>query len=172
MKNMLKKIDKVLILIQENICAMIFLFIFVMCLLQIFFRNIVYLPVPWTEEFARVGLIYLTFFGAAVGLRNMAHPSVDFFTKKLPLRPRKIMDIVAELLVMAVSVVFIVYGGQYVLRMVNDHSTTYYYSKSTWYYAIPVAGMLMTVYGIRNVCYDILAIVTNREIAEGGDSNE
>ena len=172
MKKILKKIDKVLLSIQENFCAFIFLFIFIMCLLQIFFRNIVYVPVPWTEEFARVGLIYLTFFGAAVGLRNKAHPSVDFIVSKLPFRISKFLDIIAELFVMAVSIVFVIYGWKYIVRMWNDHSTTYYYSKSYWYLGMPVAGVMMTIYGIRNIVNDALCIVKNKDVTEGEMTNE
>lgn len=169
---MLKKADKLLIKIQDNICAILFLVIFILCLLQIFFRNIIYLPVPWTEEFARVGLIYLTFFGAAVGLRTKAHPSVDFLTSRLPLRPRMIVAFLAELLIMSVSLVFLIYGWKYVKWMFNDHSTTYYYSKSIWFYCLPIAGMIMTIYGIRNLVIIVTSFIKNRDMEKEEQSCE
>lgn len=172
MTNFFKKIDKLMIVLQENLCAALFLFLFIMCLLQIVFRNFFGLPAPWTEEFARVGLIYLTFFGAAIGLRNRAHPSVDFLVSKLPLRIGKALDIIAELLVMSVSLVFVIYGSKYIIRMWNDHSTVYYYSKSFWYFGMPLAGFLMIIYGIRNVFLDIESIVINKDLTEGEATNE
>ena len=161
-----------MIKLQDNICAVIFLFIFIMCLLQIFFRNIIYFPAPWTEEFARVGLIYLTFIGASVGLRTKAHPSVDFLTSKLPLRARMVVALIAEILVGWVSYVFLVYGWKFTMWMVNDHSTTYYYSKSTWYYSIAPAGALMLIYGIRNIVYIVKSIIKNEDLLKEADKYE
>ncbi len=172
MRDKLKKADKILIRIQDNICAVLFMIVFVLCLLQIFFRNIVYVPVPWTEEFARVGLMYLTFFGAAVGLRTKAHPAVDFLTSKLPLRPRMIVAFLAELLIMAVSLVFVIYGWKYVKWMFNDHSTTYYYSKSTWFFGLPIAGLIMTIYGIRNLVIIVASFIKNRDLEKEEDADE
>ncbi|NLV58385.1 MAG: TRAP transporter small permease [Clostridiales bacterium] len=172
MKERLRKMDRAFINLQNNVCAIIFFIIFFLCLLQILFRNVIYVRAPWTEEFARVGLIYLTFFGAAIGIRMRAHPSADFITKHLSLRVRMLVGIVGELLVIAMSLVFVISGYQYVLRMVNDHSTTYYYSKSVWYYCIPISGLIMTGYGVRSIIYQVLSIIKKEDLTKEADSVE
>ncbi len=172
MKEKLKRFDRHFISLQNTVCSTIFFAIFIFCLLQIVFRNIVYVRAPWTEEFARVGLIYLTFFGAAIGIRTQAHPSADFLTKKLSLRVRMAMGIVAECLVILMSLMFLIYGFKYCQWTVNDHSTTYYYSKSVWYYCIPISGFIMSCYNIRNIVYQVLSIIKNEDLLKEANKVE
>ena len=159
---MLKKIDDFLIKVQKNFGGLVMLIILVCCLLQVILR---YLKIasPWTEEFSRVGIAYLTFLMAALGVRLNAHPSVDFLVRKLPDRLRYALKIFSELLIVLVGVIFIVYGWQYFLRTMGDHATTYHYAKAWWYWPIPVSGVITVAYSLRNIVFLIISIIKNED---------
>lgn len=158
---MLKKIDKLLIKIQDNFCGILFVFIFICCVVQVINRYLLKFPMPWCEEFARAGMIYLTFFAAGLGIRIKAHPSVDFIVKRFNHRAQMVCAVIMELLVLSMSFFIMYYGWQYFLRTMNDFSTVYKYSKSIYFLPIPVGGFIMLCYSIRNIVYYIISFVKN-----------
>lgn len=162
---MFKKFDELCIKIQRNIGGVIFLVIFTCCLLQVIFRFVLTsVSAPWTEEFSRVGLAYMTFLMAALGIRTNEHCSVDFLMRKLPDRWRFAVKIFTELLIMLVGIILTVYGWQFLMRSLNDLATTYHYSKAWWYWPIPVSGVVMLIYSVRNIYYLILSIIKNEDV--------
>lgn len=58
----------------------------------------------WVEQTSLVIVVYITCLGAAAGVRNNSHLSIDFVREGLPALPRDIMRYVADLFV-------IVFGG-------------------------------------------------------------
>ena len=160
---MLKKIDHFFIVLQKHLGGIIFAVIFACCVLQVVFRYVLRMSSPWTEEFARVGMVYMTFLMAAYGIRMKEHPSVDFLVLKFPLRVRKALAFVMELLIIFTAVYLTIYGYQYVCRTVNDLSTTYHYPKAVWYFPIPVSGVIMLIYSVRNLVKITQAFIRNEE---------
>ncbi len=53
-------------------------------LLQVFFRFVIYVPFPWSEEAARYLMIWMGMLGSVVALEKGRHIGVDFFMDKLP----------------------------------------------------------------------------------------
>ena len=53
----MKKIEKIL----ESITAVILLVMLICCLLQVLFRFVLHISAPFTEEFARMGYIWMVF---------------------------------------------------------------------------------------------------------------
>ncbi len=164
---MLKKIDRFFITVQKHIGGILFCAIFFFCIAQVTCRYLLHISSPWTEELARVGMVYMTFLAAAFGIRLNSHPSVDFLVKRFPLRMRMVLAILMELLIIGVGVILMVYGWQYVLRTANDLSTTYHYPKSVWYAPIPVSGVIMAIYSIRNIYLYALSFAGNRDLTGG-----
>lgn len=105
----------------------------------------------------------MTFLMAAYGIRTKEHPSVDFLVLKFPLRVRKALAFVMELLIIFTAVYLTIYGYQYVCRTVNDLSTTYHYPKAVWYFPIPVSGVIMLIYSVRNLVKIAQAFIRNEE---------
>lgn len=82
--------------------------LFVTVLLQVFTRYVLDLPLPWTEEIARYLLIWTTFIAAAyVGARRL-HISVDLLVAKLRPAAATAVDVLAQLVVVAICAVLTV----------------------------------------------------------------
>jgi TRAP-type C4-dicarboxylate transport system permease small subunit len=52
---------------------------------QVLFRYVLRIPVPWTEELARILFTQSMFIGIAIAIREKNHIVVDFLFKKLPM---------------------------------------------------------------------------------------
>lgn len=56
----------------------------VLILLQVFFRFVIYIPFPWSEECARYLMIWMGMLGSVIALKQGRHIGVSFFMEKLP----------------------------------------------------------------------------------------
>jgi TRAP-type C4-dicarboxylate transport system permease small subunit len=61
---------------------------------QVLFRYVLKIPVPWTEELARILFILSMFLGIAIAIREKEHIVVNFLFKKLGIRGQAIGHIV------------------------------------------------------------------------------
>jgi TRAP-type C4-dicarboxylate transport system permease small subunit len=66
----------------------------------------------WVEEIGESSLIWLTFIGAAIGIRRGTHFSVHLVTDRFPQTARRVIFAVHYLLIAAFGVVMAVYGWQ------------------------------------------------------------
>lgn len=87
MKSVLKKISDVL----EGISAVILFFMLIMVLLQVLFRFVLKISAPWTEEFARMGYIWLVFLMLPVLEARNDQLKVTYFFDKIPYKARVLL---------------------------------------------------------------------------------
>ncbi len=71
--------------------------------LQVFFRYVIHAPLAWTEELARFGFIWMTFFAGYLGARRGQHIGVELIQNLFPAGVKTGMKFVSTL---AASVFF------------------------------------------------------------------
>lgn len=137
----MKKIEKAL----ENVTAFILLFMLVCCLLQVLFRFVLRISAPFTEEFARMGYIWMVFLSLPVLEAKNEQLKVTFFFDKFPLKIR----VALYWLMSAVYIVLLVFAVCGAVRYFQS-SNTLTFSSVSWlrmsYQYIPV--MLGCLLGI------------------------
>ena len=75
------------------IATFIFVCILILAILQIFFRFILRISVPWTEELIRVLYVYVTFLGLILLEAEDNNIKAAFMIDKLPFKQRYIIQI-------------------------------------------------------------------------------
>src|SRR5438105_11422254 len=65
--------------------------VFLTLFLEVLFRFVILQPLPWTEEVARFGLVWLTMLAAVVSARKGLHFSFRWVTLALPLTLRLVL---------------------------------------------------------------------------------
>ena len=75
--NIMKKIfDK----LEEYIGGALFIGIFIILVLQVFFRQVLHTPLIWSEELSRLIFVWVAMLGISIGIRKQSHIFIDFYT--------------------------------------------------------------------------------------------
>ncbi len=74
---------------------------FLVVVYQVFMRDVLTKPPIWSDELARYLYIYLVFLGAAHISRKHAHIRMDFLPARMQGRPRTLLLLIHEVVIMA-----------------------------------------------------------------------
>jgi len=105
----------------------------------------------WSEELARVLLVWLTFFGATVAYYYRAHPGVDGLVKRLPLRGQRIAAFLSHIAALALFSIMVWYGGRFAWFVRLQITPALGWPKWTIMAAVPAAGLVFWVHGLAMV---------------------
>ena len=107
---------------------------------------------PWTEELARMLLIWVSLLGASIGFIRKSHLGVDYFVGKLNLKLQLIVQFVIYLLVTIFAGIVLVYGGYRLVYSVLQNGQPSAALKIQWgyvYLAVPISGFFIVVFSIQ-----------------------
>jgi TRAP-type transport system small permease protein len=153
------------------------LFLFVMLLvvasLQVFFRYVVWVPMPWTEEVARFLLVWVTFLGAASVTRRKLHITVDWLTSKLSPRTGYVLGVFVYVMILLFLITFF-WGG---LVMMDDSwpitaGTLPWLSIAYVYLGAVIGVALMIIYILRLLAQEIGLVYADFFLKKRGDAVE
>ncbi len=121
---------------------------------QVFTRFVLSSPSSYTEELARYLLIWIGLVGAAYAVGRRLHLAIDLLPKRLTGRSAKWLAITVELLVAGFALAVLVGGGVRLVQLtlsLGQTSAALGVPVGYVYLALPVSGMLMTWYALRDV---------------------
>ena len=111
--------------------------------LQVFFRYVLNSPLAWTEELARIILVWLVFWGSAIAVRRMKHLKISFLVDRLPIKIRTYIDIVNKLMMMSFLAIAS-FTGYRVMIMTQGIVTPALGISYLWFYIIvPLSCLFM-----------------------------
>jgi TRAP-type C4-dicarboxylate transport system permease small subunit len=117
--------------------------------LGVFFRYVLNSALAWYDEFASYLLVWLTFYGAVVASYRRRHIGFDLVVNRLAPNTRKIVEAVAESLVLSFQALLFYYGWLLTRRMGDETAISLVSVKMGWVYsALPIAGGLMLLISI------------------------
>ena len=123
----------------------------------------------WTEELARFLLIWVALLGGAVAFGTKGHLGVDYFVGKFHPEARKLMAVVAHLMVLFFACSIFLYGGW---RVVSDTlamgqtTSALPLKMGHVYLALPIAGVFMVLYTIENLVETLVTPASDLHEAE------
>ena len=117
-------------------------------LLGVFSRYVLVRTFTWYDEIARGCFVWLTFLGAAVGVKRQAHFRLHILVDRLSPRLRQATVILLPLVVIIFAGVLIQQGLVF-LELGKFQQTPVMGLPKTWIYvAIPIGGALMILYSL------------------------
>lgn len=132
--------------IVEWFAAMLVVALAVIVFVQVFNRYVLKSPLAWSEDLAMLLFQWVTFLGAAIGVRRMRHFGIELVVKNLPEKIHRSINFVTPVFMGIVAFVMITEG----LELLSYNRSRIYSSMNlsyTWtYLAIPVSGCLMIIY--------------------------
>jgi TRAP-type C4-dicarboxylate transport system permease small subunit len=105
----------------------------------------------WSEELARILLVWLTFFGATVAYFHGAHPGVDGLVKRLPPGGRFMAAVVSHLAALALFSIMVWYGASFAWFVRLQITPALGWPKWVIMAAVPAAGVVFWIHGLAMV---------------------
>lgn len=117
----------------------------------VLFRFLPIFPMGWTDEIVELLFAWMVFTGAAELCRQKKHFIVDLIPNMIAgTRVGHVLNIVIQLLALAFLLVF-TYEGALVAIQATDRSPVFEYPKTLWYMSIPISGIIMVGYTLRDL---------------------
>jgi TRAP-type C4-dicarboxylate transport system permease small subunit len=140
---LLKKINKIL----EAFIVGIAVLQAVLLMSNVLFRYAFDSPVVWGDEIVRYSLIWMTFVGTALAVKEKQHIQVDVIDLVLPKTGQKIVNLFGDLVVVAFMGFLIYYG----IRMTDFQrgmfgETLAWFSYAYVYVSIPIGAFFAIAY--------------------------
>jgi TRAP-type transport system small permease protein len=127
---------------------------------QVFGRYVLNDTPAWAESLALVLVIYITMLGAAAGVRDAGHISIDSMLVLLPERLRLKFEVLIHFLVGVFGGLMAWYGQILGRSVMNYKIPTLGLSEATNYAALVVAGTLIVLFSIEH----IVALFNGKEV--------
>lgn len=115
-------------------------------------------PLIWSVDLAQLLFVWLCFIGANKALRLRAHVGVDFFVRRLPATPRRLLELLLGLLTLAFLLAMAWTGARLTLlnleRVYGDSGISYAWVTG----AVPFGCLLLAA----TLCGQLLAALRRR----------
>ncbi len=119
---------------------------------QVITRYIFNAPSTWSEELVGYIFAWSTMFGAAAVTGERGHMNIPILVERFNETGQKILNIFAEVIALAFSLVILVYGGITVSSLAMGQQTSSLgVAVGLFYWVMPVCGVVMVLYSILNI---------------------
>lgn len=124
-------------------------------ILQVFFRYVLEIGIPFAEEFSRYIMVWITFLGSALAIHTKDHITMNIFINKLKGKARLWIDLAANALVVVFLSIVLVQGIRILPYQVAQMLISVRISIFWFYLAIPIGCALMLLF-VFGYIYDTL----------------
>ena len=136
-------IDDMVLKITLAFCGGLLTVMVVVAALGVFFRFVLHASLSWSEELDAYLFVWLTCLGAAAGVKMRAHPEVRAIPDRLPKVMHGVLADFTDGVVLALGLIFVIYGSEMVLLMGTETAAALPISMVYPYLSIPVGGGLL-----------------------------
>ena len=108
----------------------------------------------WSEEVVLTFMVYMAVLSATLAIRKGAHIRMTAFDTYLPKKVILSLDVLADLAVMALGIVLVVYGVRFCnspLSLRGKYASIPTLSKVWQYMPVPIAGVGMIVFELEQI---------------------
>ncbi len=131
---------------------------------QVWYRFVLNDPLSWSEEAGRYLFVWISFMGAAAGVRYQVHLGIDLMEKLLPPSLHR-WTVALSNLIIQVFLLMIIYWGTKILGIVRfQESASMHISMLYPYMAVPVGSAFMFINSVRVMISAIRGRPLDREV--------
>lgn len=131
---------------------------------QVWYRFILNDPLSWSEEAGRYLFVWISFMGAAAGVRYQVHLGIDLMDKLLSPGAYRWVVVLVNLIIQ-VFLLMIIYWGFNILGIIQfQESPSMHISMRYPYMAVPVGGIFMLINSLRIMVAALQNRTLDREV--------
>ena len=155
----------------EFALGLVMLALFVILMLQIISRFVVFLPIPWSQDMITFLLVCSVFLGVGSATGNGKQIRLEFFADLFPKRVTALIFIAADL----VSIAFLCLLTRQALQLAKDNLTVHMGAALVafgWYYAFVCLGCAVMILNFIDLILGRLDTLAGREsnVSEEADA--
>ena len=122
---------------------------------NVFCRFVLHFSLSWGDELAQVLMVWLTFLGAAVGVRERAHYAFDYLVRNLPQKTKTLFIVLSELIAIIAISVLLWWSTEVTIGIRGWIMPAMEISRALVYGACPIGCFFMLVYALRNLVTEL-----------------
>jgi len=151
-REMFKKIDRILeALLRWGSSTCLVGLLIIICAV-VFVRFVPITSMGWTDEVVELAFAWMVFLCAAGLWRQKTHFRVEVITDWLGgSKAGRVLQILLSVISLVFFLVFTYEGGLLAIKA-TDRSPIFEFPKTLWYMSIPISGVIMLAYTIRDLC--------------------
>jgi TRAP-type C4-dicarboxylate transport system permease small subunit len=146
--HLLTELVKILLIVMMGVLVIV-------VFAQVLFRYVLLAPLPWSGELANLLLLYITFLGSAVLVKEKGHMAVDYFILKIPIRLQKAFQLFIKIAMLFVSGVLFYFGSHFTFLSANGVFPALQISIAWSYAILPVMGVISMIFLIAFIIDDL-----------------
>lgn len=127
----------------EALIFVLVLALLALVILQVFTRYVLHASIPWTEEVARMVLLWLVMIGASIATERKQQYAINFIFERLRGGIRLSVLLLTNLLGIVFLLALVVYGTEYVRTNLATVYVATQASKGYIYAAVPAGAAIM-----------------------------
>lgn len=129
----------------EQILSIIIGVLAVLVVSAVFFRYVLSNSLEWSDELAGFLLVWVTFLGAVTALERGKHINFDGLMMVIPPKPRRFLEIVAEVFLFIFLTVQFWFGLEMSVKLMNQTAASMPIPIGIVYSIMPLSGFMMMV---------------------------
>lgn len=153
--------------VEDGVIALLSFAIFTVVLIAVLSRFIFHAPLSWTTEVSVTLMIWLTFLGIAVGVRDRAHVTFELLDDQLT-GVWKVLVQCGQVVIMGFLLVVITYGGFNLVKLGMGQTTPAGFPQWISFSALPV-GCLLGLAHLVGVAWGVITRPDAREESIGSE---
>lgn len=117
----------------------------------------------WSEELARLLMVWLALLAAALVVRENGHLGLDVLVRRWPAPLRRLAGIFVSLAVLAFALGIMAWGGWDLVqqRFASGQTLPALGVAKAWFYlALPVSGLLMSLFSLEHILSNLVGEIT------------
>ncbi|TMH05304.1 MAG: TRAP transporter small permease [Betaproteobacteria bacterium] len=144
--------------LMATMCVIVFL--------GVFFRYVLGDPLTWTEEIARLCLVWITFLGTYLAYRRSLHISIDVVRKRLSRSAQRIIHLIVLVLVGMFMTMLVIQGAHYSQAFLGSATPLLGVPLGLVYAALPICAALLLI----TILADFINFLRGRSPAHTDDA--
>jgi len=140
----------------------------VILIAAVFYRYALNNAIAWSEEGSKYLMVWLTFLGAPIALRNAAHINIDLLVKLFPPRGRQAFYFVINLIIIVTMGILLWKGWEFAQLGARQVASSFNFSMVWMYIAVPIGSALTCLVAMELALKALLGIA---DPAKGIDEN-
>ncbi|WP_300361103.1 TRAP transporter large permease subunit [Fusobacterium sp.] len=131
--------------LEEYIGGALFMGIFIILVLQVFFRQVLHTPLVWSEELSRLIFVWVAMLGISIGIRKQSHIFIDFLFNKFSPMIQKIIFTLSQIIIFICIICMGWFGKFLTAKKWGFEIVTLHISSGWLYLALYLISFLMMI---------------------------